>query len=292
MERRKPSQPKIVVSQEESSPPRRLYQMREGSESPERFSQFSPARPKHSRTKSHPTKSTAAPTPAEKSLTAQHVDSQMVDATYLLQELLEEDKLRRRMAKKSNEVTVNMDDAEDGDLLPDVHQRRWTLVSSKNPIWRFYCTRLRIWLGRRQKDHLELGACSHCLTIFYPGFPHDFHMHERSASFATAVDQRRVNTVDRAAEEAAKENLRLEAAIHKALVGLAKEAGAHKYIKRGECIKLVRFASGKRLHRGKSKYERMELCENCQVDVDIRGEAQKKYRVAGLADGIIQLINM
>lgn len=134
------------------------------------------------------------------------------------------------------------------------------------------------------------------MTIFYPQFPDDFHLHRKSAGFKTAIDGRVTSSnleVVLAADDDEKE-LR-ESTSYKALIALAKEAKAYKKevdadgVLR-EYIKMVRFVKGVRMAAGGVKYPKVELCERCEVEGDIQEAAKQKYKVKGLADGIIQLI--
>ena len=135
------------------------------------------------------------------------------------------------------------------------------------------------------------------MTIFYPQFPDDFHLHRKSEGFKTAIDGRVTDSnleAVLAADSDDEEKLR-EGTAYKALIALAKEAKAYKKVADAdgvlrEYIKMVRFIKGVRMVAGGVKYPQVELCERCEVEGDIQEAAKQKYKVKALADGIIQLI--
>ena len=134
------------------------------------------------------------------------------------------------------------------------------------------------------------------MTIFYPQFPDDFHLHRKSVGFKTTIDGRVISSNLKAVVAADDDEKELrEGTTYKALIALAKEAKAYKKeadadgVTR-EYIKMVRFSKGVRMVAGGVKYPQVELCEMCEVEGDIQEAAKQKYKVKALADGIIQLI--
>jgi hypothetical protein len=81
-----------------------------------------------------------------------------------------------------------------------------------------------------------------------------------------------------------------ESPTYKALVTLAKEAKAYKKDGGDEYIKLLLVVKGVRSHRGKCKYDRLEICENCEVESDLQEVAKKRFKVQAFAAGILELI--
>lgn len=246
---------------------------------------------KHSPAKSV-SMSTAVMTMVEETTVGEPVESQANDATHLVHQLVLDDKIREANMKRADGATSDLADLRVDSQPMDVFQRMWTPVSLDNPIWRYYCNLLRDLKEKRAKGHRGLAACSRCMTVFFPFFPNDHHLHKRSETFGTAVDDRRVNTCLNAMVETPKERVIYESSTYQALVGLAKEAKAYKKDSTGEYIKLIRLANGTRSRHGKGNYEQLEMCENCDVEFDLKEEARKRFKVQNLAAGILELIFM
>jgi hypothetical protein len=247
---------------------------------------------RHSPSKHVAVTSTDALSMTEEVIVVEPVESQMDYATHLVHKLVLDDKIREANMKRADEFTTDLADLQIDKQPMDVFQRMWTLVSLDNPIWNYYRRLLRDLKEKRSKCHRELAACSRCMTIFFPFFPDDHHLHKSSKTFKTAVDDRRVNTCLNTMVEAPKERVIYESSTYQALVSLAKEAKAYKKDSTGEYIKLVRFANGTRNHRGKGNYEQLEMCENCDVEFDLKEEARKRFKVQNLGAGILNLIFM
>lgn len=208
----------------------------------------------------------------------------------VIEQLVLDEKMRDANKDRADDITSDLADMKLEHQPMDVFQRMWTPVSIDNPIWKQYRNLLRDLKEKRAKGHRELAACSQCLTIFFPSFPADHHIHQRSKGFGTAIDERRVESCLKAMVEASEENEFHQTVSYKALVGLAKEAKAYMKNSTGEYIKLIRLATGTRSHRGKGKYSHTELCENCNVESDAVGECRKRYKLQNLAAGILKLI--
>lgn len=223
-------------------------------------------------------------------------ESSVADATHIVHDLILQEEICMANAKRSHQTTTDLADLQLESQPADVFQRMWTLVDEDNPIWRKYRALIVKHTTGFGKGRRQASACGACMTIFYPQFPDDFHLHRKSAGFKTAIDGRVTSSnleVVLAADDDEKE-LR-ESTSYKALIALAKEAKAYKKevdadgVLR-EYIKMVRFVKGVRMAAGGVKYPKVELCERCEVEGDIQEAAKQKYKVKGLADGIIQLI--
>jgi hypothetical protein len=237
-------------------------------------------------------KQTPIKTMVEEVIAVGPAESQIDDVTQLVYQLVLDDKIREANMKRADEVTINLVDLRLDKQPMNVFQRMWTPVSLENPIWRHYRHLFRDLKQKREKGHQELAACSRCMTVFFPFFPDYHHLHKRSKMFSTAVDDRRVNSCLKAMVEAPDDRGIYESSTYQALVGLAKEAKAYKKDSTGEYIKLILLANATRSHRGKGKYEHAELCENCEVEFDLKEEARKRFKVQNLAAGILELIFM
>jgi hypothetical protein len=226
-------------------------------------------------------------------------DSSIVDATHVLHNMILQEELREKIARRSHQCTTSLADLKLETQPADVFQRMWTLVDEANPIWRNYRALVNLHTTGVGQGRRQASACGNCMTIFHPKFPDSFHLHQKSKSFKTAIDKRVVNSNREAvvAADGDKEMELHESTAYKALTGLAKEAKAYKKetdmngIPR-EYIKMVRFVKGIRMAAsGGAKYPEVELCERCEVEDDIQEAANQKYKVKALGDGIMQLIS-
>ena len=175
---------------------------------------------------------------------------------------------------------------------PDVFQRQWTPVDEENPIWKAYSAMLRGSKESCETEKKSLSACSNCLTLFLPMFPEDdFHLHELSVSFRTAINKKTIRYCDQRLLKLDESQGKLEETFqYKALVGLAKEAGAYKKEQGVEFIKLIRVVHGARPHRGRAVFKRTEVCENANVEEPVEEVSDHKFKVAELATDVEKLI--
>lgn len=223
-------------------------------------------------------------------------ESSVADATHMVHDLILQEEIRTANAKRSHQTTTDLADLQLETQPADVFQRMWTLVDEDNPIWRKYRVLVCKHTTGFGKARRQASACGACMTIFYPQFPDDFHLHRKSQGFKTAIDGRVTDSNREAVVEAeGDENELREGTAYKALIALAKEAKAYKKEADAdgvlrEYIKMVRFVKGVRMAAGGAKYMHVEICERCEVEGDIQEAAKQKYKVKGLADGIIQLI--
>lgn len=223
-------------------------------------------------------------------------DPSVFDATHVVHDLILQEEIRAANTKRSHQTTTDLADLQLETQPADVFQRMWTPVDEDNPIWRKY----RALIGKHTtgfgKGRRQASACGACMTIFYPQFPDDFHLHRKSVGFKTAIDGRVISSNLEAALAADDDEKEFrEGTAYKALIALAKEAKAYKKEADAdgvlrEYIKMVRFIKGVRMVTGGVKYPQVELCERCEVEGDIQEAAKQKYKVKALADGIIQLI--
>lgn len=198
------------------------------------------------------------------------------------------EKVRAAARAKSEIPTELLEDSRTEQPL-NVLDRRWTPVSTDNPIWRGYRKDLRLLKIDCQKKHQKLSACRKCMTIFYPFFPTDFHLHEASPSFKSAMNS---IVVDAAVMKSAYSEDVEDTFVYSALVGLAKEAGAYRVDNFGvEQIKLIRIVRGHRSHRNQG-HSQIEFCENCDVEECPEHVSHQKFRSESLAAGILKLIQV
>lgn len=159
----------------------------------------------------------------------------------------------------------------------NVHERMWVFVSEYSPIWLAYCGIFWELLATSVNKHQQFAACKCCATIFFPFFPDDYHMHQRSASFKRCISPRTDADWD--------------AITQRALVDLAKDANAYKKEGGDEYIKLIRIVKGSRGHRDNVRYGRYEFCENRDVDVEhCESVSEKKFYSRNLAVGVLKLV--
>lgn len=158
----------------------------------------------------------------------------------------------------------------------DVFERMWMHVEEDDPVWKVYCTVLLNILVDARKNHQQVSACMNCATIFIPFFPDDYHMHQRSAEFKTCIGSRSAGA-------------KWEILAQKALIKLAKEAKAYRKIGGDEYIKLIRIVKGTRGHRTNVKYNRIELCQNSNVE-SCESVSEKKFQSRNLTVGILKLV--
>lgn len=158
----------------------------------------------------------------------------------------------------------------------DVFERMWMHVEEDDPVWKVYCTVLLNILVDARKNHRQVSACMNCATIFIPFFPDDYHMHQRSAEFKTCIGSR-------------SDGAEWKILIQKALVNLAKEALAYRKIGGDEYIKLIRIVKGTRGHRNNVKYDRIELCQNSNVE-SCQSVSENKFQSRNLTVGILKLV--
>jgi uncharacterized OB-fold protein len=220
----------------------------------------------------------------------------VVDANRMVCDMTLREMIRETIARRANECSTNLEDMHLETQPADVFQRMWTLVDKGNPIWNKYCNLINKHTTSSGRGRRQASACANCMTIFYPHFPDEFHLHRKSKGFKKAIDQRAVNSNTLAFVMVfGKETQFREGTAYKALISLAKEAHAYKSqlepdgVTR-EYIKMVRFVKGVRRVAGGVKYPSVELCERCEVEGDIQEVAYRKYKVKALADEISQLI--
>jgi hypothetical protein len=203
-------------------------------------------------------------------------------------EMVLAEKAREAARLKSGTPTERLEDSR-ADQPLDVFNRRWTPVSMDNPIWREYRGTLRSMKTELQKKRQQMSACRKCMTIFYPFFPADFHLHDASPAFKSALNSK---AIDAATIKYADSGHIWNSFQYKALVGLAKEAGAYFEDECGvQYIKLIRIVRGHRSHKDRG-YENVEFCENCEMDECPKYESQQRFRSETLAAGIFKLLNM
>lgn len=127
------------------------------------------------------------------------------------------------------------------------------------------------------------------MTIFYPFFPTDFHLHEESPSFKSAMN---TIVVEAAVMKSVDSEDVEDTFVYAALIGLAKEAGAYRVDSAEvEHIKLIRIVRGHRSHRNQG-HSQIEFCENCDVEECPEYVSHQKFRSESLAAGILKLIQM
>lgn len=158
----------------------------------------------------------------------------------------------------------------------NVFERMWVLVSEKNPIWNACCLVFTDLRDEAQKSHRQIAACKNCATIFSPFFPDEYHMHQMSVGFKSCLDPR--------SAEGDRESL-----LQRALIGLAQEAKAYKKDGDDEYIKIIRMVKGVRGHRVTVKYDRLELCENHDVEC-CESLSMKTFKSHNLAVGVLKLV--
>lgn len=158
----------------------------------------------------------------------------------------------------------------------NVFERRWALVSEDSSAWQLCCSVLTELRETAKKSHQQLAACKNCATVFFPFFPDDYHMHQLSTKFRRCLDPR--------SAEGDCESL-----LQKALVGLAKEAGAYKKEGGDEFIKVVRVVKGVRGKSSTAKYGRLDLCDNANITC-YENSSMKTFECRNLAVGILKLI--
>ena len=235
-----------------------------------------------------PTHSTTVGSIAEES--AESCDDLEADATHLVHQLILQEKVRQANIHTADQSTIDLSDMRLEYQPANVFERMWTPVCEDNPIWRRYRQLFNEMRRSRTAKHQQLAACAACMTIFTPFFPADFHLHRLSKGFKTAADERRFSACVEAVVEADEDAGFYESPTYKALVALAKEANAYKKDGGDEYIKLLRVVQGVRSHRGKGKYDRLEICENCEVESDLQESAKKRFKVQTLARGILELV--
>lgn len=235
-----------------------------------------------------PTHSTTVGSIAEES--AECCDDLEADATHLVHQLILQEKARQANMQRADQSTTDLSDMRLEHQPANVFERMWTPVCEDNPIWRRYRQLFNEMRRSRTAKHQQLAACASCMTIFTPFFPADFHLHRLSKGFKTAADERRFSACVEAVVEADEDAGFYESPTYKALVELAKEAKAYKKDGGDEYIKLLRVVQGVRSHRGKGKYDRLEICENFEVESDLQEVAKKRFKVQTLAGGILELI--
>lgn len=243
--------------------------------------------------KRSPTKSTATATIMED--VNEFYESSVVDATHVVHAMILQEEIQKAITERSNKCTRDLEDLKLADQPADVFKRMWTPVDENNPIWIAYRALINTHRTGSGKTRRQSSACGKCMTIFYPHFPDDFHLHHKSEGFKTAINERVVKSNIKGALAADDEEKFCEGTTYKALIALAKEANAYRKetdidgVQR-EYIKMVRFIEGVRIVEGGVKYQKTELCERCEVEGDIHEAAKQKYKVKDLADGIIKLI--
>jgi hypothetical protein len=235
-----------------------------------------------------PTHSTTVGSIAEES--AESCDDLEADATHLVHQLILQEKARQANMQRADQSTTDLSDMRLEHQPANVFERMWTPVCEDNPIWRRYRQLFNEMRRSRTAKHQQLAACASCMTIFTPFFPAGFHLHRLSKGFKTAADERRFSACVEAVVEADEDAGFYESPTYKALVALAKEAKAYKKDGGDEYIKLLRVVQGVRSHRGKGKYDRLEICENCEVESDLQEAAKKRFKVQTLARGILELV--
>ena len=212
------------------------------------------------------------------------------DALNIVHELILRERDRQANLSKANKITTELADMKLDSQPANVFERMWTPVSQENPIVKEYHKRIVRLRLQGQLKHRQLSACASCMTVFFPFFPADFHLHKLSVSFQTAIHEKIVAARRNAVMEVPEEQAFSESFTTHALVRLAKEAKAHMQKDGVEYIKLLRFVKGVRSHRGKGKYERLELCENCEVESGLQEEARRRFKLESLTEGILELI--
>jgi uncharacterized OB-fold protein len=220
----------------------------------------------------------------------------VVDANRMVCDMILRKKIQEATARVADQCSTKLKDMQLETQPADVFQRMWTLVGNNNPIWKVYCALINNHTRSSGKGNRQASACENCMTIFYPYFPDDFHLHRKSEGFKKAINARVVKSNTLAVSMTSdKEKQLRKGTAYKALIPLAKEANAYKSQLDSdgftrEYIKMVRFVKGVRMVAGGVKYPRVDLCEMCEVEGDIQRAAEQNYNVKVLADGISQLI--
>lgn len=176
---------------------------------------------------------------------------------------------------RADDMVDNYNDGNPYTQRANIFERMWVLVSEENHISKI-CSSVFLELRKEaKKNHQQIAACKNCATIFFPFFPDEYHMHQRSAKFKSYLASR-LSGGD-------------QEALQKAIVELAKEARAYKKEDNEEFIKIIRVVKGIRSNVSTVKYDRFELCENSNVD-SYESTSNKTFQSRNLAVGILKLV--
>src|SRR5687768_7943892 len=102
----------------------------------------------------------------------------------------------QRLRDRAEYTTEDPEDINGYDQPPNVNDRPWTVVAFTNPIWMQYHKKLRELKDWCDSRHQQMSGCENCETIFYPNFPADYHLHDFSPEFKTAVHKTTVYNCD------------------------------------------------------------------------------------------------
>jgi hypothetical protein len=214
-------------------------------------------------------------TSEQTSVADDRTDSEEYDSTCVINEIVRLEHEREAVLVKADQVAWDDIDGNPFKQRANVHERMWMLVDEYDPIFKLCCDVVLKLVEEARKNHQQVAACMNCATVFVPFFPDDYHMHQRSAEFKT-----RIVSISAGVNSET---------LQKALVGLARKAGAYKKEGSYEYIKLIRVVKGARGHRAGVKYDRLELCENSNVEC-CQSVSEKKFYSRNLAVGILELV--